>query len=74
MSLKELLSTVDSFKLPPIGPGATAELLDEADENGTVVIRDAQGAARWLLPREDYDALRNWHGSSDAGSPENTSE
>lgn len=57
-SLRSLLETLES--VTPVGPGATASLLNENDEHGTVVIRDAAGRDRYLMPRSVYDDLKKW--------------
>ena len=38
--------------------GWTAELADEGDPEGTVVIKDANGTVRMLMPRDVYEDLR----------------
>ncbi len=43
-----------------IEPGSTAELEDENDPQGMVIIRDSRGAPRLCMPREVWDDLRKW--------------
>ncbi len=60
--LKAALAELEKLdrQYPKIGPGSTAQLLDEAEPDGTVVLRDAQGNPRMMMPREVYDELRAW--------------
>lgn len=39
--------------------GWTAELEDENDPDGLVVIKDAEGHPKMWMPREVYEAFRN---------------
>jgi hypothetical protein len=51
--VKKLLD-IPFMKAPP---GCTAELLDENDENGPVVIRESCGSIRMMMPRDVYEEL-----------------
>ncbi len=54
--LEEAFKALDKHALPFQG-GGTAELLDEADPDGVVVIKDKDGNLQMMLPREDYEEI-----------------
>jgi hypothetical protein len=70
--LSEVLDLIDSKYLSealafldanPVGFGPrplTAELLDDNEPDGTIVIRDADGVSRLMMPREVYEDFLKW--------------
>lgn len=40
--------------------GGTAQLVDESDEDGLVVIKNEAGDPVLCMPRHDYDAIKAW--------------
>jgi hypothetical protein len=59
--VKSALKFIDGLALPlKPPPGCTAELLDENDEQGIVVIREPCGSIRMMMPRDVYDAVMEW--------------
>ena len=58
--LKALFQELEQFSILRLGPGSTAALFDENEPEGTVVVRDAKGNPRLLMPRSVWDDLRAW--------------
>lgn len=54
-ALKKLLD-----KPIPIDKAATVELADENDPEGTVLVKNAAGVVIMAMPREDYEAIREY--------------
>lgn len=57
--LKQLAAEVDTYPVLATGQGGTAELLNEDDEQGDVLLRDKGGVPRILMSRVVYEQLRD---------------
>lgn len=55
--LHHLLQRMDEERFTSWG-SCTAELADENDPDGNVVIKDSKGHIKLWLPREDFEAFR----------------
>lgn len=58
--LAAIYAELEAKGVPRLGPGATAEYLDEDNPYGLVVLRDAQGAPRLIMPSDVFEDLKNY--------------
>lgn len=59
--IKEIIESWDCSILPKEHGPYTASLVDEEDPDGLVVFKGRDGIARMWMPREDYDAIREYN-------------
>lgn len=58
--LKAAFDELDSHQLAFIGKCKTAELLDENDPDGIVVLKDESGTPHLMMSRADYEEIRRY--------------
>jgi hypothetical protein len=66
--IKEIIDSWDCTFLPKEHGPYTVSLVDEEDPTGIVEFKGRDGVSRMQMPREDYDAIREYEGNYDPRS------